>query len=271
LARDSPGSWVVIDGYRFGSLFQQEIADSETGVVCIDDNAHLEHYFGHILLNQNIHAAPGMYDGRIGSSMKLLLGPDFCLLRQEFASTPAPPRDHDRVKRLVVTFGGSDPAGLTPRVLRILAPLAESDWEVRVVLGSGSACSAEVADLAATLMKGRIQLLVQPGSMRDVFAWADIAISAAGSTLYELMYMGVPTIAVVVAENQKMAQVALERSGTMLTLPDVERIGVELPSCLERLCQDRALRVHMSAAGRRMVDGAGAARVSDVILEQMNG
>jgi spore coat polysaccharide biosynthesis predicted glycosyltransferase SpsG len=104
-------------------------------------------------------------------------------------------------------------------------------------------------------------LVADATNMPELMAWADVAVSAGGSTLWELAYMGLPALVLVLADNQLPASRALDAAGIAQWL----RAPADLPGALAALLPDQARRQAMSDAARRMVDGRGVARV----LEQL--
>lgn len=116
IAAESP-PWTVLDGYRFDAHYQSELR-SLSPLLVVDDNGLVEHYSADVVANQNVHAIEAMYTRR-AQHTRLLLGPQYAMLRNEFA----PYREWTREipttgTRVLVTMGGSDPSDFTPRILR---------------------------------------------------------------------------------------------------------------------------------------------------------
>jgi spore coat polysaccharide biosynthesis predicted glycosyltransferase SpsG len=131
----------------------------------------------------------------------------------------------------------------------------------RVVVGAANGNLGSLrreADRAAC----PIELLTNVTDMPAVMAWADVAVSAAGSTCWELAFMGLPMLLVISADNQIAIAEGLVKAGTALSLGshtqlDLSR-GMEI---LAGLLENRPLRFEMSDRGRALVDGLGAQRV----------
>jgi RimJ/RimL family protein N-acetyltransferase len=129
-----------------------------------------------------------------------------------------------------------------------------------VRLALGSAAQAGEVDLRGTADWLSASPYIE--DMPAAQAWADLAVSAAGSTVYELMRMGVPSIVVSVAENQRATARALGELGIAVDLGGVESLEPEaIEHAVEGLAADRAARLRMSERGRVAVDGQGALRV----------
>lgn len=260
-------TWIVADGYAFDAAWQQRIKAAGFRLLLLDDYGHARHYHADIVLNQNAAATAELYASR-DASTRLLLGSKFALLRGEFTEGREAPRAiAARAKKILVTLGGSDPANVTATVVAALAQLAEI--EAVIVVGGSNPRAAEIR-AAVEAHGGGLRLVVDAPNMAELMAWADVAISAAGSTAWELACMGVPAALIVVAENQTRIAAALAREGISLDLGrhiglDADRIAATLRVWLP----DQARRQAMSLGGRRLVDGLGAQRVLAALHPQL--
>jgi UDP-2,4-diacetamido-2,4,6-trideoxy-beta-L-altropyranose hydrolase len=262
IARACGADWFVVDGYQFDAQYQKRLQDFRP-MLAIDDNGLLDFYAAELVLNQNAHACAEMYP-HISPNTKLLMGPRFALLRDEFVAyrdwTRAIP---DRGSKVLLTMGGSDPGNLTPRILPLLAELADDDLRIRVVVG-GSAENAGVVDEIAAKFAGRVEVLRDARNMADLMAWADLAISGAGTTCWEMCWLGLPAILVVVAENQRFIAKQLAALGAVENAGRGDSID---PALLAKLCRqllaDKNRRIGMSQRAKQVVDGHGRDRVLD--------
>src|ERR1700733_6771302 len=262
IARACSADWFVVDGYQFDAQYQKRLQDFRP-MLAIDDNGLLDFYAAELVLNQNAHACAEMYP-HISPNTKLLMGPRFALLRDEFAAyrdwTRAIP---DRGSKVLLTMGGSDPGNLTPRILPLLAELADDDLRIRVVVG-GSAENADVVDEIAARFAGRVEVLRDVRNMAELMAWADLAISGAGTTCWEMCWLGLPAILVVAAENQRFIAEQLAALGAVENAGSGDSID---PALLAELCRqllaDKSRRVGMSLRAKQVVDGRGRDRVLD--------
>ena len=262
-------NWVILDGYSFGSQYQREIKHAGKKLLFLDDNAHCSHYCADLVLNQNIHAHEGMY-ARRDKRTRLLLGLRFALLRREFSNGRGQPRVvADIGRKVLVAFGGCDPGNATASAIEALDCLPSGSLEVSVVAGGGNPHLETLKQMCA---RGRhpTRIVQDPKSMMDLMLWADVAISAAGSTCWEICFLGLPAMLIAVAENQKPGAEELARREIAQYLGCVgsfspERLAAELHELLE--CKPR--RDAMSAAGQKLIDGQGSNRV--VTAMQVSG
>ena len=260
-ARLHEANWVALDGYSFGALYQCEIKQAEKKLLFLDDNAHCSHYCADLVLNQNIHANEGMYAHRDTWS-RLLLGPRFALLRREFSNLRGQPRPvADTGRKVLVAFGGSDPGNKTASAIEALESLPPGSLEVSVVVGGGNPHLETLKQLCAR-SHHPIRIVQDPKSMTDLMLWADVAISAAGSTCWEMCFLGLPAILIAVAENQKPGAQELARRGIAQYLGCVGNFSPQgLAAELRELLESKPQRAAMSAAGRQLIDGQGSDRV----------
>lgn len=229
-------------------------------VVVIDDMAELDRYPVAIVLNQNVHAERAAYPSDRGTTY--LLGIAYALLRREFRSAVLDREVPRRARRLLVTFGGADPSGMTRRTVATLvaaSPPVREELEVRVVVG---AASPDVDFDGAS--EGAVRLTVEHDvdDMVSRMRWADLAVTSGGSTVWELARTGCPALVVETAPAEPLLAGGLERIGLFDRLGPASRLSdVDLRSAIERRLDDQAWRTEMARRGPELVDGQGANRV----------
>lgn len=258
-------SWVVLDGYQFSAPLQREIKKANVKLLVIDDYAHLPEYAADIILNQNI--APGDLNYNVRPETRFLLGPAYVLLRDEFLNRDFPYRTIlDRVGSLLVTMGGADPNNITLKVLELLERNLFFNTRVCCIIGPNNLNRNSIEKWAETSQL-RIEILYSVKDMPSLMADVDFAISAAGSTCWELAYMGVPFVTLVIAENQIHISNRLNSSGIAPSAGWADLCGLEK---LDHLLQTFAISLvdkkTASIEGRMTVDGLGAGRVADFLL-----
>lgn len=264
-ARAAMARWIVLDGYDFDSDFQVAVRDSDLFLLVIDDEARAEHFAADLLLNQNAYATPELYAHKIGRA-RLALGGRYALLRDEFKPWHLWRREiPQRARRILVTTGGSDPHNAALQILRGLDRIDGDGLEQTIVIGSAAAHRAEIEREAA---ERGARVIVDAQNMPELMAWADLAISAAGSTCWEMAFMGLPALTLVIAENQAPIARCLSERGAALSLGVIDGSTSErVAEAVARLIGDRRERTTLSRAGRRMIDGRGASRVVELLSE----
>ena len=262
LTRQKQAAWVVVDSYHFGSEYQHALKAKGLRIFWIEDYGHAEYYAADWVLNQNIHADESLYRNRI-SYTRLLLGPRYALLRQEFLKWRGWRRSIPAVARKVlVTMGGGDTASLGTQVLEALN-LIPGPLEVRCVLGMTMPLPPRLIRARET-SRHTVRILQNVKNMAEEMVWADLSINAGGSTCWELCCLGVPMIVLVTSPDQRFNALALEQMGSALSLGEwnKEEGHEQLADYVRQLLGNPQRRVKMSSQARELVDGQGAVRVA---------
>jgi len=261
LAREHAAAWVVVDGYQFGADYQRTLKSAGFNILFLDDYGHAGHYYADLVLNQNVSADESAYENR-ESYTRLLLGPQYCLLRREFDAWREWRREIVPVgHRVLVTMGGSDAENFTERGIDALNSIEDDNLEATIVVGGSNERSELLKRIAAVAGK-KIRVLRDISNVAELMAWADLAVSAAGTTCWEMCLMGLPAVLVDLAENQTPVARELERRGCAIHLGGPHDVSSEkLAEQVERLLTSWDDRQAMSAHGRELVDGEGAWRV----------
>lgn len=265
--RKISADWVVVDGYQFDAEYYEALKKSGLRLLIIDDHGHAGRYDADLVLNQNLHAAPSLYPVH-GAETRLLLGTRFLLLRQEFLQWATWERPHPVIaKRVLVTLGGGDTTTATLRVIESLIQLGVNDLEVKVLCGELLQNQAAMSKAVGST-SFRLEIMTASSEMPSLMAWADLAVSGGGSTCWELAFMGLPALTMVLAENQLDVVQDLDRRGIVVDLGWSGRYTADdFSSKLRVLLSDRERRAAMSRRGRALADGQGASRVVARLLD----
>ena len=260
IAQAKQAGWIVTDGYSFGVEYQRRIKDKVPNLLCVDDNGEAGGFVADVILNQNLHARRGLYREREPGA-RLLLGPRYGLLRREFKPWLSWQRaTRGEASRVLVTMGGSDALNLSERVIRAIQSRSMGNLEITVVAGGSSPHLAGLRAMREELGSG-LRLMMDVNDMPELMAWADVAVSAAGSTCWEMCRLGLPAIVIDVALNQGPLAGELEREGVAIHVPLSQATGAQIAEKLEGLMRSRGLRARMAKRGAELVDGLGAWRV----------
>lgn len=269
IAREAGASWVVVDGYSFDAAYVEALKGGGHRILQLDDCAQLDRYRADLVLNQNIYAHEGMYPG-IPARTSLLLGPRYALLRREFrAAEKAPRMKKGRPSRLLVSFGGSDPTGLTLEVVKAFGERRKPGLEATVLIGATNPRAEEIRGVSATLGSA-LEVTTNASDMARRMADAGVALLNGGSTCYEAAYLGLPAIMVILADNQRAVAHGLDRAGVGILAGDAENVcGEALLDRAVGLLEDPIRCDRMASSGRSLVDGRGASRVSTRLLASL--
>ena len=261
----SANCWLVIDGYHFDAAYQKTIKDAGYKILWIDDYGHASHYYADLVLNQNISADETFYVNREPYTT-LLLGTRYALLRREFKKWQDWQREiPETAKKVLVTMGGGDPDNVTMKVVQALKQINISGLEAKIVIGPANPnmqiLEREISDHT------NLQLITNATNMPELIAWADIAVSAGGSTCWEMALLGLPNIMVYFADNQRPIAVTLHEYGAALSMGWSHQLAIEkIKQCIEDMLLTRERRNGYSIKSQDLVDGKGAQRVCCEIL-----
>jgi len=253
--------WAVIDGYHFEADYQRVLKEAGVPVLCLDDFGHAKHYCADFVLNQNLGANEALYPSR-DSRTQLLLGTRFVQLRGEFGrwggrrrAIPVHPR------KILVTLGGGDHDNVTLKVIQALQCASCAEWKATVVIG-GSNSHSDPLKSSIQNQESRIRLLQNAGNMPQLMAEAGVAIAGGGTTAWELAFMGLPSLMIVMADNQRSNAEQLQSAGFARNLGwHGDLTPEQIANHIVELAADSATRSAMAQNGRRLVDGSGNYRV----------
>ncbi|BDU52232.1 UDP-2,4-diacetamido-2,4,6-trideoxy-beta-L-altropyranose hydrolase [Limnohabitans sp. INBF002] len=241
--------WLVVDHYALDQRWEKAMRSHCQQLMVIDDLADRVHDCD-LLLDQNLGRTAEDYKELVHAHTTALIGPRYALLRPEFSSlreTSLARRARPKVKNLLITMGGVDKDNKTTEVLKSLCqcPLPD-DCQITVVMGPHAPWIANVR-MQAELMPWNTRILVNEINMAKLMAESDLAIGAAGSTNWERCCLGLPTLLLSLAENQKSTALHLHKIGAALLISESENNNLaesmkrkitfinENPSSLDRL------------------------------------
>ncbi|HVQ01489.1 MAG TPA: UDP-2,4-diacetamido-2,4,6-trideoxy-beta-L-altropyranose hydrolase [Candidatus Thermoplasmatota archaeon] len=252
--------WLITDHYQIDASYVKEIKHQGFRVLSIDDNAQM-HYYSDIVLNQNIGAQKLTFSAEPYS--KLLLGPSYVMLRDELLRRAEKKRD-STVKTMLVTLGGADPDNYLLSILHSLEDVTKN-LDILAVIGPFNPHNVELQAFKQTT-KMRLTLISSPRTMVDLYLRADLAISAAGTSSYELAYFGIPNLLITVADNQLSIAHEMDKQKVGLYLGEKHDLQLDLlKDKVKEFLKNQSLRNHMSENGQKLVDGKGKERIVDAM------
>ncbi|MGH9516579.1 MAG: UDP-2,4-diacetamido-2,4,6-trideoxy-beta-L-altropyranose hydrolase [Terriglobales bacterium] len=259
-ASRTEAEWLIVDGYAFGTRYQEQLRNHERKLLCVDDAGKCDHYVADIVLNQNLTASEKDYP-HCRPGTQLLLGPSFCLLRREFGPWRKWRRKSSGMgHNVLVTLGGSTPVDVGVHVMESLGRAKIEGLRAIFVVG-GSSMGVAALEACSAKLPEYISLRRDVSNMAELMGWADLAISAAGSTCWELCLLGLPSILLDVADNQIPIAIELERRGCALYLGNGNCVSQhDMANSVENLLASQETRQSMSRHSRQLVDGLGAVR-----------
>ena len=267
LARKQPSDIIVVDHYGLGADEEAELGLGRRLVV-LDDFPGRVHSCD-LLLDSSLGRTALDYYGRVPEAAKVLAGPHYALVRPEFARL----RPETLVRRkaslghgpILVALGLTDLFGLTAKVVEALLDLTLSN-PIWAVVGAGAQSLPRLNALASR--NAQLSVYVETLDMADLMSRADLAIGAGGSSTWERACLGLPSLTLILADNQADLARRLEREGASVALDArFPGFGPMLALAVQRLAgQAQALQVQ-SLRVSALCDGLGSGRVAAAVLD----
>lgn len=259
--REKRPDFLLVDSYYATPKYFREIRnDVPTGLL---DDGVLTGYPVDVLINYNIFASDALYRAAGETGTKYLLGPGYVPLRKEF--TEADYRVREKAERVLITTGGSDQYNLGTKLLtKALADPHTANLHYTVISGAYNTHLNELQELANR--HENVRVLSNVRNMWELMRESDLAVSAGGSTMYELSAAGVPVICFSFVDNQeRIVRGFAERELVGFAgnyLAQGEAMTEEIVYHLDRLAADWQQRKSYSQKLRKLVDGQGALRIA---------
>lgn len=249
---------LVVDHYGRDENFERSCRPWTKRILAIDDLANRKH-------DADMLADSGAGNGEVYRAMlpagcEILAGPRFAIVHSDFLlarDVALPRRDGRPVARILVSFGQVDPNNATALALDAIEQAGFSG-AVDVVLGQSAPHLAAIR----RRVKGRVTLHVNAGNMPALIATSDLSIGAGGTTSFERCCLGLPSLMIEIADNQRGVIAVVADAGAAIAAgPQASLTKESLGETLKALLADAEKRTAMAQAGAALVDGRGRDRI----------
>lgn len=259
-------NWLIVDHYALDARWEKALRPMCDHLMVIDDLADRPHDCD-VLLDQNLGRSVDHYRPLIPHSAQALVGPHYALLRPEFAlqrTNSLARRKAPQLQHILITLGGIDKENHTSAVLHaLMQSKLPTSCRITVVMGQHAPALADIQNMAKH-MPWSTSVLVNVSNMAELMAGCDLVIGAAGGTAWERCSLGVPSLVLITAANQRTGAEALEKIGAIKI--------VAHPSDLPRLIEHPTLSGpfpielrQLSEAASHVTDGQGTRHVMDAL------
>ncbi|WP_090089755.1 UDP-2,4-diacetamido-2,4,6-trideoxy-beta-L-altropyranose hydrolase [Clostridium uliginosum] len=219
------------------------------------DDMNLYYFDVDFIINQNINAEDFKYN--VNNDTKLMLGCKYLMLREEFRNV-LKKHTHKKVHNIMITVGGADPSNITGEILSWVKDL---EYTFHVVIGPSFNSEYKLEKLRNEKVK-----LYYNADMYQIMKKCDMAISGCGSTLYELAVCGVPTIGIVIADNQKAIACRMHEKEIIINAGICNQLEkYSFTEHIENMSNNYNLRKNMSLKGSELIDNKGIGRILSII------
>lgn len=249
---------LLLDGYHFTDSYQAALK-RYFKLVVVDDYSHAKHYYADLILNRNLIADEQLYLDKKQSYTKLLLGMQYNYIREEFRKYR---RDDynvpSNIKNVLINFGGADAQNYTEATIRFLKHMPN----IHLIVVVGPAYNGhEKLNETLEQVQASVTVLQSVNNIAEIMSTVDVAIIAAGTTLFEAAYIGVPTIAIKTASNQRSVEVfANVYRGTYL-IDAITHFDAQQFQQAWMYMQSPQNRLNIIRNGQRLADNEGNQRV----------
>lgn len=235
---------LFIDHYNIDSIWENKIKYISKKIFVIDDLANREHFCDY-LLDQNLcNNLFERYNNLVNANTMKFLGPIYALLREEFivASNKAEIRNKG-LENLLITFGNSDNKNITINIIKLILNSDIKFKNIDIVIGKNF---QNINDLKNLLNNSEnVNLYVQTSKISELMLKADLCIGAGGSTSWERCFLGLPTLVLETAENQKEIIKSICEKGAAIEF-DFQDNFYKLLEILMKIKSDKNLLKKMS-------------------------
>lgn len=260
--------WLIVDHYGLDTRWESALRTSCDRVMVIDDLANRTHDCD-LLLDPNPGRKMQEYANMVPRHCMILTGPQYALLRPEFATL----RDYSisrrktgELKKILVSMGGVDNVNATGAILDVLRhSLLAVRCDITVVMGYHAPWLKKIQDQALT-MSCPTRVCVGVKNMAELMAESDLAIGAAGGTALERCCLGLPSLIIAIAENQYDGAKALAELGAAYFIEDVKSLSIKLADGLAWMSSPKNLR-EMQGNASVVCDGYGVSRVLNGLMQ----
>lgn len=255
---------IILDGSQFNKEYVRKLKKTNNVyIVVLDVNREID-IGANIVINGGIYSKELFIKSNNPFGVSLL-GPEYNLLRDQFKNCPVR-NVNKNVKRLLITCGGGGTKELIFTIIEsVIDIVIQRDIVIDLVLGSSM---SETEELVYDIQQYKnINIHTNVSQMVDLMYQCDIAISAGGTTLYELAATGTPTLAFILANNQDRQTIEFHNQKTLINLGYIDSLNKsKLANNLNYLLDRYKKREKMSKKGQELIDGKGASRSANEIV-----
>lgn len=263
---DHSWDWLVIDHYALDARWEARVRHSAKRIFAIDDLADRRHDCD-VLLDQNPYIdRDARYDGKLPPHCIRLLGLQFALMRDAFRQAHEQVRERSGpVRCMLIFFGGVDADNYTAVAIDALTDLHAPDLQVDVVIGVQHPARAQIE--AACTSRG-YRCHVQTPDIAHLMAQADLAVGAGGTATWERCCLGLPTLTLCIAANQRKLIDDAARANLICAPTMSGDLKASMRHDLQILIDNPRLRTLISRQGLNAVDGHGVSRIVRIMETQ---
>lgn len=264
-AKELKADAVIIDSYEIDNKYRKNLMDSGLFLASISDIGYMD-LVSDMIINSNLNAEKLPYS--VDSHTSLFLGIEYLILGKEFWSNHDISKNKNDVKNILITMGGIDHHNLTTRIIRLLDGFND-EFTITVIVGPYYENKESIITAKKTSKK-HVDIIDSAKTIYKYMKNSNLAFSAGGQTLYELSVLGIPTIGILLWKNQAGNIKELTRMNAIksLSYSEDDKFNKDLNKITKDLLSDASKRFKLSKIASSIVDGQGAKRSAEAIVQQ---
>ena len=256
-------NYLLIDHYEIDTIYESKLRNTFRQIFVIDDLANRIHDCD-LLIDQNLYENPTKrYVNLIPKNSITLLGPKFVILRSEFLTLESNKSKNFSVKKILISFGGSDPTNECQKILRAICSQKIKKFDITVVAGIHN---QNFESLKKEFSKNEnIKIFHHMENFSELLLQSDLCFGAGGTTTWERMYLGIPSIVTIISSDQKESVNFLAKLGHVINLGFAQNLSEnDYLKCIENI--DSIVLQNMSIKNQELIDGQGCKRIKKQIM-----
>ena len=260
-------NFLLIDNYLIEKKYEKSIRKFFKKIFVIDDLANREHDCD-LLIDQNLYEDTKIrYNSLIPKNCKALLGPKYVILRPEFNQLKSQkPKNFSHPKNVLITFGGSDPTNECEKALDAILLHAKFDGDIVAITGINNPNFNRLKKKFSN--NHNLKIFSHLENFSDLLAKSDLCIGAGGTTTWERMYLGIPSIVTIISSDQTKSIEFLSKNGYLINLGQSENVTEKTYVAILHEITPKILH-DISLKSIELVDGKGCLRIKKEILQMI--
>lgn len=258
---------LVVDHYALDARWETVVSESAQLRVCVIDDLADRPHNANILVDYTLNRKSSDYFSLVNNNCRLMTGLKYALLREEFSQSRQAPKLCDDAPLFVfINMGGMDKENRLVDILKGIS-LLNNQFQVALLIVVGKNYP-HLDVIESYLMEHNMtfELFQNVNNISSIMRRSDIAISAVGTTAWELFSQGVPSILCAIAENQQGHLNNIVNLSLAGTLPSWR--ADEIASTIKAFILDREMRIEMAHRSFSVVDGGGVERVAQEFMRR---
>ena len=259
-------NWLIIDHFGIDHFWEKNVRVNIKKIIVIDDLANRKHECD-ILIDQNFYKnMQKRYTKLIPNYCEQCIGPRFTLLRPEFFNARKNLKRKKQFKRILISFGGSDPSNETKKAILAIKDL-EKKYKIDVIVGSNNPNKKQITNICSKI--SFCNFYEQVENISKYMKKADLAIGAGGTSTWERCCLGLPTIVTSLSKDQEKINENMSKIGCAIDLGTAEKTTkLDYVKALNEINSKKLRKISKKCLV--LVDGKGVKRIVNKIFQAGN-